>query len=129
MAAALEDTKDVSWLGNFPAKKRLKLRKNAFGACLLRGRWRECPDGLRQTAAIVAFAEARILCGVAAVVVERRSPEHAGVSHHACGNSAGFRGVASCGAAGFRRDPKIAGVYKFDVLRGFREPCGVNACG
>ena len=79
---------------------------------------------LRLAVAVVAFAEAGVLVRVAAVVVERGAPEHAGVGHHAGGDSADFVGVAVGGAAGFGGDAEIAGVDEFDVVGGFTEPFG-----
>src|SRR4029077_942363 len=83
LAATFENAENVSGLRNFPAKERFELRKNSFYACFL---WRWCGNGfesLRFTVAIVAFAKARVLCGVAAVVVERGTPQHSGMRHHA----------------------------------------------
>jgi hypothetical protein len=82
---------------------------------------------LRAPVAIVAFAEMRIFVRSAAIVVERGTPEHARVGHHAGGNGANFVGVAVGGAAGLRSDAEVAGIDEFDVVGGFAEPFGVAA--
>src|SRR5256885_8886903 len=51
-------------------------RSHVFGESLFGSRlWRRL-DRLRQSVAVVAFAEPRIFCGIAAVVVQRGAPQH-----------------------------------------------------
>ena len=63
----------------------------------------------------IAFAEAGVLVRKAAVVVERRLPQHAAVRHHAGLDRADLADVATV-AAGFVDHAQIAGIDEADVL-------------
>ena len=76
-AAAFEHAQHVAGLRNFPAFERRDFRQHAFRSRFFGGRRRNRSNGLRRAVARVAFAESRVLVGIAAVVVERRAPEHA----------------------------------------------------
>src|SRR5260370_3558078 len=109
--AAFEQAKDVAGLRSFPAKERIEFGNHAFRASLLEGRLWRCLDRLRQAVAIVAFPEARVLDGIAAVVVERRTPQHSRVRHHARGNSARLRRVTASRSPSFWSDAQVALVH------------------
>src|SRR6266446_5661183 len=111
---SFEDSQHIAGLRSFPTQERLELGKDSFGASFFRRWLRRSLNRLRSPVTIKAFAEPRVLCGVAAVVVQRGSPKESGVRHHARGNRASFRGVATHGAAGFRGDAQISRVYEFD---------------
>src|SRR6266850_1852983 len=84
--ASLEDTQHIAGLRSFPAQERLELGKDSFGSSFFRRWLRRSLDRLRLPVTIVAFAESCILCGIAAVVVQRGAPQESGVRHHARGH-------------------------------------------
>ncbi len=129
MTAAFEHAQNVAGLRSLPAEERIELWNHVFGESLFGSRlWRRL-DRLRQSVAVVAFAEPRIFCGIAAVVVQRGAPQHSCVGHHAGGNSARFGSVAACSAAGFGSDAQVARVHELDVFSGFCKPLCESAFG
>src|SRR6266403_3425147 len=72
--ASLEDTQHIAGLRSFPAQEWIELRKDSFDASFFRRRLRRGLDRLRFPVTIIAFAEPRVFCGVAAVVVQRGAP-------------------------------------------------------
>src|SRR6266481_954717 len=72
--AAFENAEDVAGLRGFPAEEWVEFGNHTLGASFFRRWLRRSLDRLRHAVAIVAFAEARVFCGVAAVVVERCAP-------------------------------------------------------
>src|SRR5713226_10029226 len=109
--SSLEDPQHIAGLRSFPAQERIELGKDSLGASFFR-RWpRRGLDRLRLPVTIVAFAEPRVLCGIAAVVVQRGAPEESGVRHHARGNRASFSGVATSGTTSFRSDAQVSRVH------------------
>src|SRR5690242_3623789 len=106
--ATLEDSQYISGLGNLPTLQRIKVGQHALLLCLLRSWWRPSNQPLRLAIARVAFAEARILDRISAIVIKRSAPKHGTVSHHAGAHLVNFFGMASGAAAGLLRDTVIA---------------------
>src|SRR6266850_1591436 len=127
--ASFEDPQHIAGLRSFPAQEWIELGKDSFGASFFRRWLRRGLDRLRLPVTIVTFAEPRVLCGIAAVVIERRAPKESGVRHHARRHRTSFSGVATSGTASFGSDAQIPRVYKFYILRGFRKPFCVRAFG
>src|SRR6267142_1349207 len=72
--ASFKYTQHIAGLRSFPAQERVELGKNSFGASFFRRWLRRGLDRLRLPVTIVTFAEPRVLCGIAAVVVQRGAP-------------------------------------------------------
>ena len=126
-AAALEHAQHVARLRDFPARQRLEERQPALRSASLP------PSAPGTPAAAAACRRARSSrrsarsCRVAAVVVERRLPQHRAGRHHAGADVADFGRMAA--AAGLVGDAQIAGVDELDVFRRFLEPLRVGALG
>src|SRR6267378_7762164 len=71
---SFKDPQHIAGLRSFPAQEWIELGKDSFGASFF-GRWLgRGLDRLRLPVTIVTFAEPRVLCGIAAVVIQRRAP-------------------------------------------------------
>ena len=116
LAATLEDAQQIARLADGEARQRIDEGKNAVGA---RHFWRD-RNGTFQTQRhaieTVSLAEAIILRGIRAVVVERGAPQHRAMPHHAVPDVA--HDLAVTGAARLFRHAQIAGVHELDELGG-----------
>src|ERR1041385_2157360 len=109
-SATLENAQSVAWLRYFPTRQRIKKRQNSFQASLFLSRLWNLNQSLRRAVRAIALAEVRVFDREAAVVVERRAPEHRTVRHHAAARARSFARVTFRTAAGFRGDTEIAGI-------------------
>src|SRR5712664_1873169 len=72
--ASFKYPQHTAGLRSFPAQEWIELGKDSFGASFFRRWLRRSLDRLRLPVTIVTFAEPRVLCGIAAVVVQRGAP-------------------------------------------------------
>src|SRR5260370_39414744 len=120
--AAFEHAENVAGLRSFPAEEWVEFGNHTLGASLF-GHWLgRSLDRLRHAIAVVAFSEARVFCGVAAIVVQRCAPEHTCMGHHAGGDGARLGLMTTGGAASLRSDAQLARIHQLDVSSGFLAP-------
>ena len=82
LAAFLEDTKDIAGLAEGKTRERFEKFEDSARASLFRC-WCVGITQLSGAAGAVGLTEVRIFLWVTAVIVERRTPEHGAVIHHA----------------------------------------------
>ena len=77
----------------------------------------------------IALAELRRLKWNRPIVVERRSPQHGAVRHHAGLNFTDFGGMTARRATGLFRNPQVAGIDEADVVPVFAQPVCIGSFG
>jgi hypothetical protein len=128
-AAPLEYSQHIAGLRSFPALDRIEKGQDAFfGSFFGGGRWKR-HQTLRRTVGRITLPEAGSLERHGSVVVERGSPQHGAMRHHAGLNFSYFGGVASGGAAGFFRNAQISGIHEADIVPAFVQPICVGTLG
>src|SRR6202041_383970 len=128
-AASLKHAQHIAWLRYLPSLDRLDIRKHAFGARLLRSRPRKRFQSLRLSFRAIAFAKERVLQRNCTIVIKRRAPQHRAMRHHAGLNASHLQTMTTRSAASLPRHTKVAGIYKFDVIRVFFQPLRISANG
>ncbi len=126
-AAAFKNAQDVSRLRYFPAFERREFRNDSFEPDFVRRRRWNCENRLRSACWGIAFTEMRVFQWVGAIVVERGSPQHGAVRHHAGFYFQDFRGMTSGAAASFCSDSQIARIYEPYVFVALAQPFRVEA--
>ena len=116
-AALFEDAQDVSGIAQVEARERIEERQDAADPGVLRRDRCVIVEPERRAIGAVGLAEAVILQVEAAVIVERRAPEHRAVVHHAVIDVADDLVVAK--AAGLFRHAQVAGIDEADELGRF----------
>ena len=116
-AAFLEDAQDVSRLAQIETRQRIEERQNAVQLRVLRRDRRVIDQAQRRAVRAVGLAEAIVLQVEAAIVVERRAPQHRAVVHHAVIDVANDFAMAK--SAGLLRDAQIAGIDEANELGRF----------
>ena len=113
-AALFENAQDVSRLAQIETRERIKKRKDAVQLRVVGCDRRVIDQAERHAVGAVGLAEAIILQVEAAVIVERRAPEHRAVIHHAVIDVADDLVVAE--AAGLFRHAQVARIHEADEL-------------
>ena len=112
--APFEDAQNVGRLRDLVPRQRVQKWQHAFRRRLFGGRWWNGLQTLRHAMHAVALTVLRPFIGRGPVVVERRTPQHAAVGHHALSNLQCFLLMAT--AAGDVRDPQVARVHESNEL-------------
>ncbi len=127
LASAFKYAQDVARLRNLPSFERRHFRENSLSPRRFRRRGWNRMHGLRRAVARVTLSEARVLVGIAAVVVKRRAPKNSSDAHHARRNVSHHRGVATGLAARFRGNAQVARIDEANVFGALLQPRRVGA--
>ncbi len=122
--ASLKNPQDISGLCDLPTRQRREKWQDALHQSLFRRRLRIGEDHLNRAAGAVAFAKMSVLVWKGAVVVERCTPQHTAVSHHALLRPDNLFRVAF--AAGQIGGTEISGIDETHELIALLEPHGIE---
>ena len=116
-AAPLEDAQDVSRLAVLEPRQRIEERQDSLLRGLFRSRGGNGLQPLRCPVHRIAFAIPRPLVGNSTVVIERRPPQHAAVSHHALAHFECLTRMTD--AAAQMGHAQVTGIHEADEFRTF----------
>ena len=116
-SAPFKDAENVAGLSDLKARQRIEERDDPFVFHLVLSRRGNGLQTLRRAVHGIALAELSTLLGEAAVVVERRLPEHRPVSHHALANFEYFARMTAGRAATDVSNPQVARIDEANEFR------------
>ena len=117
-SASFKDPQNIGRLGNLEAERRIKVGKNAL-AFLVGSGWRVGLRSQWNATHGVELTVARFLVRHGPVVVERCSPKHAGVGHHALARLVDHLAMAIGGTAADMCHAQVARIHEANEIRRF----------